>query len=109
MTKKKVVYIGSSERMLQSLMESNRFQLEKIVYVPHRVNSLYLSFLKEFTGKLLEINAKEEVARIDSFVSDDEVAVMYKFEYILPKQMVDNHRIINFHLYFFFFKFRYRP
>lgn len=97
MTKKKVVYIGYSERMLQSLMESNRFQLEKIVYVPHRVNSLYLSFLKEFTGKLLEINAKEEVARIDSFVSDDEVAVMYKFEYILPKQMVDNHRIINFH------------
>lgn len=97
MTMKKVVYIGYSERMLQSLMESDQFQLEKIVYVPHRVNSLYLSILKDFTGDLLEINAKEDVTRIDSFISDDEVAVMYKFEYILPKQMVDNHRIINFH------------
>ena len=97
MTKKKVVYIGYSERMLLSLMESNLFQLEKIIYVPHRVNNLYLSILKEFTGKLLEINTKEDVVNIDSFISSDEVAVMYKFEYILPMQTVNHHRIINFH------------
>lgn len=94
---KKIVYIGYSERMLGFLMESNLFELSKVVYAPNRVNEQFHSMINNSGLSTFEVNSKQDISELISFIAEDEIAVMYKFEYILPKDLVNSRRFINFH------------
>ncbi len=97
MPMRKVVYVGYSDRMLRYLINSELFELTKVVFAPQRVNEEYRQLLKNSGLDTYEVLSKSDISGLTEFINDDEVAVMYKFEYILPQKLVSSHRFINFH------------
>lgn len=94
---RKVVYVGYSERMLRYLIKSELFELTKVVYVPQRINEEYRQLINNGGLKTYEVLTKADISGLTEFINDDEVAVMYKFEYILPQELVSSHCFVNFH------------
>lgn len=94
---RKVVYVGYSERMLRYLINSEFFELTKVVYAPQRINDEYRQLLDDDRLCAYEVFTKTDISGLTEFINDDEVAVMYKFEYILPQELVSSHRFVNFH------------
>lgn len=97
MTMRKVVYVGYSDRMLRYLIYSELFELTKVVFAPQRVNEEYRQLLKNIGLETYEVLSKSDISGLTEFIDDDEVAVMYKFEYILPQELVSCRRFVNFH------------
>lgn len=93
----KVAYLGYSERMLEYLIESNEFLLTKVVYVPHRVSDHFMELIENFDGEKKTVTSKEEIKCLDNFLMETEVVIMYKFEFIIPLNLIEKYRIINFH------------
>lgn len=97
MTMRKVVYVGYSDRMLRYLINSELLELTKVVFAPQRVNEEYNQLLNNTGLDTYEVLSKSDISGLAEFINDDEVAIMYKFEYILPQKLVSSHRFVNFH------------
>lgn len=92
-----VAYVGYSEKMLEILLMQPRLKMSKIAYVPSRVNDRYLDIIKENNLEYLEVNTKDDIPKMKSFLEDVEIVIMYKFEFIIPHYLLERSRFFNFH------------
>lgn len=92
-----IAYIGYSDVLLKYVLCSHDFIVKKIIYVEKRVSEKYKSLVEKNRIQTLKIDTKDDIWKIDKFVKGVDIIIMYKFEYILSQQLVDNYRIFNFH------------
>lgn len=92
-----IAYIGYSDILLDILMSSNDYEVKKIIYVESRVSERYRTILRDNKIENLKIAVKEDIPKIKKFLGDIDIVLMYKFEFILPQELIDAHRIFNFH------------
>lgn len=94
---KRVTYLGYNERMVESILSSNDFELTQVVYVPRRVNKKFLSLVEDNGIEVLTLEEKSDLQKLQAFIPKENIVLMYKFEFILPQSLVDEYSIINFH------------
>lgn len=94
---RKVTYMGYNERMVESILSSDDFELRQVVYVPRRVNEKFLSLVEENGIEVLTLVEKADLKKLPAFIPKENIVLMYKFEFILPQSLVNEYKIINFH------------
>ncbi len=92
-----IAYIGYSDVLLNHLLQSQDFNLIKVVYVEDRVSKKYKNLLEKNNLQNLKITSKDDICKINKFFENIEIILMYKFEYILPQRLINMYRIFNFH------------
>lgn len=92
----KLTYIGYSEEMMRRLIESVQFELVSIIT---RADVLSYEMRKNITDQaihLYELKKTEGVSRIEEHIVTDKVLI-YKFGYIIPKDIISRHDFYNIH------------
>lgn len=92
----KVVYIGYSDVMMRHLLESELFDLIMVIGKEGRMNKNQYQMIEENHIPYYELINKEDLKKI-KFPGEEFTVIIYKFEYIIPKPMIENFRFINFH------------
>lgn len=92
-----VVYMGYSCEMLSFLLDSQQYEVKKVVGVRNRISKEEYALIRSRNLEYKELASKNEVDSLETFIGDVDVVIMYKFEYILPQYLIKKYRIINFH------------
>lgn len=92
----RVIYMGYSAPMIQYLIDSDLFNLERIISVKNRTTPEQNKLIQKHHLPFLELNSPENLNSHKLF-SNCDLIIIYKFEYIIPQQLIDHNQIINFH------------
>ena len=93
---KKVVYIGYSDIMMKYLLESELFDLIMVIGKEGRMNKNQYQMIEKNHIPYYEIIDRKELEKI-KYPKEEFTVIIYKFEYIIPKSMIEKFRFINFH------------
>lgn len=93
----KTVYLGYSEKMLEELVKSDAFEILLAIGTKGRVTDEYYELIEKYGLKYVEIESKMELMENFHFIDEADLAIMRRFEFIIPEEEVNKNRIINFH------------
>lgn len=93
----KVTYLGYCVELLQLLKNSVEFQVKNTVGVKGRMSETQIAFIQENEIPYKEISEKNEIMDISGFLEKSDIAIIYKFEFIIPQVLVDQYTFFNFH------------
>lgn len=93
----KVTYLGYTEKMITALLSSQDFLLLHVVGAKGKVSEDYYRLVNQNNLDYIEIENKTDLLAHHELFDDADIIFMYKFEFIIPQDVVDRHRIINFH------------
>lgn len=96
MEKLNVVYFGYSDAMVENVVASELFKLVHVVSVKGKSSQRETELVAENHIPYTELERKQDLLEL-KFEDGVDAIIMYKFEYIIPQSIIDNHRIINFH------------
>lgn len=92
-----IVYAGYSDKMVQYLLDSPYFHLCKVIGVNGRISAKQYELIQQHNIDYLELNHAKEIWNMEPFIVKADLIVMYKFEYIIPLEMIQRHMFFNFH------------
>lgn len=92
-----VVYLGYSEKMLEVLFSDSTFYLRLVVGTRGRLSDRYYELIKQYPVQYREMERKKELSDIFKDVKSTDLILMYKFEFIIPNEIIKRNVIINFH------------
>jgi methionyl-tRNA formyltransferase len=92
-----VVYMGYSDKMIEYLIDSHDFNLNKVVGVKGRMSEHQYDLINMNCLDYKELKSSDELKELATYISGDEIVIMYRFEYIIPQYLIDNIRIFNIH------------
>lgn len=93
----RILYLGYSEKMLETLCKSNVFEVVSSIGTKGRISDRYYKLIEKYGVGYTEIQNKQELLEHIHLIEHIDLVIMYKFEFIIPKEIVDKHLIINFH------------
>lgn len=92
-----VIYMGYSYDMLKCLINSQLFNVIKVIGVKGKMDTRQYSIISDMNMPYKELLCKNELNVIEDFMNELYIIIMYKFEYILPQNIIDKYLIFNFH------------
>lgn len=93
----KVAFFGYSDVLLKELVDSRDFNLKFVVGAKGRISNLYYEIIERSAILYYEIEDGKWIEDIKDKLSDIDIVLMYKFEYIIPMPMLGHARFFNFH------------
>lgn len=93
----KVAFFGYSDILLKELVDSKDFILKFAVGVKGRISGRYYEIIDQSAVLYYEIENRKQIDDIVEKLSDIDIVLMYKFEYIIPMPMLERARFFNFH------------
>lgn len=93
----KIVYLGYSEKMLEELIKSDTFDILLVIGTKGRLSSKYFELINEYGIRYVEIENKIELMDNIHWIAEADLAIMRKFEFIIPEEVIKKNLIINFH------------
>ena len=93
----RTVYLGYSEEMIHALRNNSDYSLEHVVGVKGRLSEGYYSAISEYSLPFTEITSKQELLDNAEILNDADIVIMHKFEFIIPQNLLSEHRFFNLH------------
>ena len=94
---KTVAYMGYSVDMINALNNNIDYDLKYIVGKKGRLSEEYYIIARNSNALFFEINDQVEVLKAISVFHEIDAIFIYRFEYIIPKELVKSFHFINFH------------
>ena len=94
---RELIYIGNDHDMLNELINNEKYLVKKCICVSHRISDGFIQTLRDNNIEEKIIVGRPDWPQLLVFCQGIELIVMYKFEHILPKSMILEHCIVNFH------------
>lgn len=93
----RVIYLGYSEKMLEALYKSRVFEIALAVGTQGRLSEKYYDTIHKYNINYIEYKNKQELLDNIDVMDSADLCIMYKYEFIIPKEVTEKHMIINFH------------
>ncbi len=83
--------------MLEALCKSKVFDIALAIGTKERLSDTYYNLIKKYNVKYIEFKNKHELLEHIHVMDSADLCIMYKYEFIIPKEITEKHIIINFH------------
>ncbi len=83
--------------MLEALCQSKVFEIVLAIGTQGRLSDTYYRLIQEYNVKYIEFKSKQELLEHIYVMDSADLCIMYKYEFIIPKEITEKHVIINFH------------
>lgn len=92
-----VIYSGYSLRMLLYLSKSKIFHLIACFSNGKRIDVNFTDMCNQLSIPLINITNKRDIAVHTNLMDEADIIIMYRFEFIIPEDIIRKYKIINFH------------
>lgn len=93
----KVTYLGYCVEMLKCLSENSYFTIVNTVGVKGRISDEYIKYISGHEIEYKELEKKSDLYLLEEMFEKSDIVIVYKFEYIIPQNLIDKYTFFNFH------------